>query len=144
MHQIPLQGVERSAGYHTNMWLGVLLMKENHLPFELIFTFFTNGIGNFDYHCAVDSLSAFQVLLRDNSLTIPPDTEKHFLLVSVRLAAEPADPRELTSLLHGLYCCSTPIFHLRSQFCPQCSFLQSLSRAKQVAFLLLLSSAVYS
>ena len=48
LHQIPLQSVERAASHRTNMWQGVILMKENHLPSELVFSFFANGIANFD------------------------------------------------------------------------------------------------
>ncbi|GFR28239.1 hypothetical protein TNCT_428521 [Trichonephila clavata] len=35
------------AGHHTDMWPGVL-MKKNHLPFKLFFSFFENDIANFD------------------------------------------------------------------------------------------------
>ena len=76
----PTSEFRASASHCTNMWPGIFLMKENYLPSEFVFSFFANGIANFDYHIAVNctaySLPAFQVLLMNNSTTIPPNNTK--------------------------------------------------------------------
>ncbi|GIY78631.1 hypothetical protein CDAR_393701 [Caerostris darwini] len=46
--QSPLHHVQRAAGHRTKKWQGVILMKENHLPSELVPPFFADGIPNFD------------------------------------------------------------------------------------------------
>ena len=46
--QIPLQSVERPASHCANIWSGIILMKDNHLLSELVFSFSVNGIINSD------------------------------------------------------------------------------------------------
>ncbi|GFT11650.1 hypothetical protein TNCV_264471 [Trichonephila clavipes] len=47
-HQISLQCVECPASHRTSMWLGVILMKDNHLASEPFLSIFANGIAIFD------------------------------------------------------------------------------------------------
>ena len=89
-HQVPFQLVQRPGGDRGRVRFHVVLEEEDRLPPELILSFLLDSGSNFDQprtvRITVDRLTTLQVLLVDDTVTIPPNTQQNLLFVSARLA----------------------------------------------------------